>query len=247
MLIDMRAKSEMLGRKSKRHLRLLRAEAAGDVEFVADIPRPRTRGDCAKIPRPCPFVTCRHSNFSDVNRQTGTIKYNFVDPESMPADASCSLDVADGGGLQLAAIGALYGLSRERIRQIQDEALSKLLAHVKISGQRRGMEEHLAEAEARGARGTPLALAQEPTDFVGTTYPVPGVAAEEPEQAERRWLPTYPSIFDESVSDEQYGEAFRALWDRVKARRAERVPGPGMSQVAESTGEDGAGQPPAKG
>ncbi len=68
--------------------------------------RPRTRGDCVDGPRPCAETWCRH---------------NLRSPE-----ASCSLDVAEGGPRRLREVGRLLGLSRERVRQIEELALAKL-------------------------------------------------------------------------------------------------------------------------
>ncbi len=41
-------------------------------------------------------------------------------------EESCSLDVADEGGVTLGRVGRLFGLTRERIRQIEGIAIEKL-------------------------------------------------------------------------------------------------------------------------
>ncbi len=85
--------------------------------------RPRTRGECADIPRPCPFVSCKYHLYLEVNRRLGSITFNHAgEPEDLPADRSCALDVADEGGVTLAEAGASLGLTRERARQIEFEA-----------------------------------------------------------------------------------------------------------------------------
>lgn len=68
---------------------------------------PRTRADCINGPRPCPWTTCRHHLES--------------------ADESCALDVAarEPDGLTLDAIGDILGLTRERVRQIENIALKR--------------------------------------------------------------------------------------------------------------------------
>ena len=38
----------------------------------------------------------------------------------------CALDLAGEGGMSLDAIGQLFGVTRERVRQIESEALAKL-------------------------------------------------------------------------------------------------------------------------
>jgi hypothetical protein len=85
--------------------------------------RPRTRGDCRYGPRPCPWVSCRHHLYLDVNPRTGTLKINFphLDLSDMPE--TCALDAADRGGLTLDTIGQLMNLTRERVRQMERVAL----------------------------------------------------------------------------------------------------------------------------
>ncbi len=90
--------------------------------------RPARRRDCVDVPRPCPFVGCRHHLLFDVSA-SGSIRYNgpTTDPLDLPPDLSCSLDVVDlRGRLTLEEVGALFHLVRERARQIEDEALSRL-------------------------------------------------------------------------------------------------------------------------
>lgn len=60
---------------------------------------PTVRRQCQGVPRPCPFVSCRHHNYLDVNLETGTITLNFpeIEPWEMEPAKSCSLDVANGG------------------------------------------------------------------------------------------------------------------------------------------------------
>lgn len=41
-------------------------------------------------------------------------------------DESCSLDVADEGGATLGRVGTVFGLTRERIRQIEVIAIQKI-------------------------------------------------------------------------------------------------------------------------
>jgi hypothetical protein len=94
--------------------------ALADGEAVT---RPRTRGECRWGPRPCPWVSCRHHLYLDVNPRTGTLKINFphLDLSEMPE--TCALDVAERGGLTLDTIGRLMNLTRERVRQMERAAL----------------------------------------------------------------------------------------------------------------------------
>lgn len=109
-------------------LRLRFARPTGD---VPDHDRPATRRDCNDIarPRPCPFVGCRHHLYLDINAETGSIKLNFPDLEPWELEHTCSLDVAEMGGLTLDEVGVFMNLTRERIRQIEARALMALGAH----------------------------------------------------------------------------------------------------------------------
>jgi hypothetical protein len=85
--------------------------------------RPRTRGECARAPRPCPFVGCRHHLALDVT-SSGSIRIAY--PDADEGRETCSLDVADDGEHTLEEVGELLNLTRERIRQIEDTALRKI-------------------------------------------------------------------------------------------------------------------------
>lgn len=67
--------------------------------------QPRTRGECAGGPRPCPWSACRYHLES--------------------ATDTCALDVADRGGVTLQQVGELIGVSQPRVYQIADSALRK--------------------------------------------------------------------------------------------------------------------------
>jgi hypothetical protein len=90
--------------------------------------RPKTRSECAEGPRPCPHVSCRHHLYLDVSPKTGAIKLNFPDLEVWEMSISCALDVADDGATTLEDVGAILNLTRERIRQLELKALTRLEA-----------------------------------------------------------------------------------------------------------------------
>lgn len=100
--------------------------------------RPRTRADCERVSRPCNFVSCRHNLFLDISRR-GVLQFSHppdVEPDQVPANLSCALDVAEQGGMVLDRVGEILGLTRERIRQIEIGALVQLKKDEKILSHR---------------------------------------------------------------------------------------------------------------
>ncbi len=111
--------------------RLTREEKrlAETLVYPADVVRPETRHDCMNMTRPCPFVSCSHHLYLDVNPESGAIKLNFPHLEVWEMAETCSLDVADRGGITLEEVGAILNLTRERIRQVEVRGLTKIKVH----------------------------------------------------------------------------------------------------------------------
>lgn len=120
--------------------RITRSElAAGRAELRAlgadvSYERPRTRGECASVPRPCPYIACKYSLYLDVS-ETGSIILNFphLEPGQMPAEQSCSLDLAERGSMTLEDIAVVTNLTRERIRQVELKALIRRARPVAVA------------------------------------------------------------------------------------------------------------------
>jgi hypothetical protein len=102
---------------------------AQELQYPEDVERPQSRGECANMQRPCPFVSCAHHLYLDVNPESGAIKLNFPHLEVWEMAETCSLDVADRGGITLEEVGAILNLTRERIRQVEVRGLYKIRAH----------------------------------------------------------------------------------------------------------------------
>lgn len=87
--------------------------------------RPKTRGDCQNVDRPCGYTTCRFNMYLDTNEK-GSIIFNFpdVEPWDMDPKRSCALDMADHPRT-LEEVGEAFNVTRERIRQIERIALLK--------------------------------------------------------------------------------------------------------------------------
>lgn len=81
---------------------------------------PKTRGDCAGGPRPCPLVGCKYNTYLDVVRKGSDQRLRYLviykeprEPEDVPPHESCVLDIADAGGVTLEEIGAMMNVTRE--------------------------------------------------------------------------------------------------------------------------------------
>lgn len=99
--------------------------------------RPRTRGECIDGPRPCPWVSCsEHLLHGRLARTANGIAAGQVEGQRMTDDDAlawlestphtCTLDVADAGGAALAEVADIFGVTRERIRQIETKAQDKV-------------------------------------------------------------------------------------------------------------------------
>lgn len=88
--------------------------------------RPKTRSQCPTV-RPCPYISCRHHLYLEI-KDTGHIKFVFGDLPLEALEHTCSLDVAEAhhDGLELGGVGAYVNLTRERVRQIERDAIEKL-------------------------------------------------------------------------------------------------------------------------
>lgn len=106
---------------------------------------PLTWGDCQRnIPvvvdekgnrrRMCPHVGCRHHLFLDV-LENGNIRVAFRDRDPDEIPVACSLDfVADGVARKLDEVGHVLGLTRERVRQIEESARRKYRRALYLAG-----------------------------------------------------------------------------------------------------------------
>jgi hypothetical protein len=87
--------------------------------------RPRTRGECANGPRPCPWVSCRHHLFLDV-KEGRYVRLNFPGKELEDLAETCALDVADKGKHTLEQVGDLVNLTRRPVLRIEQRAARQL-------------------------------------------------------------------------------------------------------------------------
>lgn len=94
------------------------------------VKHPRIRGECRGGPRPCPLVGCLYNNYLEIRIIDGVPRIKILHPERQPEDMppadSCTLDVADSGPQTLDRVAGIFGLTRERIRQIEVRLLARI-------------------------------------------------------------------------------------------------------------------------
>ncbi len=118
--------------------------------------RPSQRLDCRKVARPCCFVGCRYNLFLDVTARGGLRIPFGEEPEALAKmPETCALDVAERGGMTLEQVAQVQALTRERVRQIEVNAMKKLQAY--LARQERVAEDRLLRSRdnmsAEGASG----------------------------------------------------------------------------------------------
>lgn len=94
----------------------------GKFLYPEKIQKPKTRKDCQDSERPCLYISCRYNLYLEENN--GNVKTNNKNPHDLKE--SCTLDVAAKGDNTLEFIAELFGLTRERVRQIEEKAIGKV-------------------------------------------------------------------------------------------------------------------------
>lgn len=121
-------------------------------------PRPRRRGDCCVGVgiRPCPYASCRYNLWAEVS-EAGSLVYLHPGQELEELEHTCALDLAqrpppserdDACNMTLEQIGQVLGCTRERVRQIETQALEKLAAHFARSDSRTATWRRASESSA---------------------------------------------------------------------------------------------------
>jgi hypothetical protein len=178
--------------------------------------RPRTRADCLSGPRPCPWVGCKHNLFLNVDPESGQIRLAFPgkEPWEMPAEGSCALDVAATGENKLEEVAAAMGVVRERVRQIEEKALTLI----------KPLMSKFEDHQPAGPTGTTLGE-------MAAASPGGGGKGLAPDEDDRggRVIPDRFHIGDADVPEAEY---LRAFW-RVLLRWR-----PGFGPPKKKKGED---------
>ncbi len=94
--------------------------------------RPVTRGDCADVPRPCPFSSCRyHLELNDTppKRQRGQRSHHaerMANRRAANVTESCALDVADRGGIGPLEVARYMGTTDQHVSIVEERALAAM-------------------------------------------------------------------------------------------------------------------------
>lgn len=102
------------------------------VSYPPGFERPMRRSECVGGARPCPLVGCEYNTYLRVvaGGKAIRIEHGERQPEDVPPEDSCVLDVADEGGATLERVARVLGVTRERVRQLECEALQKMAVRV---------------------------------------------------------------------------------------------------------------------
>lgn len=109
------------------------------VEFV----RPVTVGDCRDGPRPCPLVSCElHLATQAASRLPEDVSDEEVERLLRAMPYTCAQDVIDAHpeGAELRLIGEAFGISHERVRQLERRTLNRYL---RGRAERANLREHV--------------------------------------------------------------------------------------------------------
>lgn len=82
-----------------------------------------TGGVCRKLPGPCPHTVCRFNLTAERRDNRGAKPAEMHLPVVREA---CALEAAERGGMTLEEIATRLSVTRERVRQIESGALTKL-------------------------------------------------------------------------------------------------------------------------
>lgn len=110
-----------VAKKSKRKLPV----SSNDNGFQYPLVRPKKRGDCAEMPRPCPYATCRYSLLVEIT-DSGRLVDRTNGGDISLIKETCALDIADRGAHTIFDVGDIMGIAKSRAGQISDGALLKL-------------------------------------------------------------------------------------------------------------------------
>lgn len=91
---------------------------------------PDRREDCSKIPRPCPYVSCKYNTYLDISKDGVILISNKgnKEPWGVAPESSCVLDIVEDypNGMSNQSIADILNVSRETVRLTVMDCLSRI-------------------------------------------------------------------------------------------------------------------------
>lgn len=116
----------------------LAADEAALLAAGVSLQRPRTLAECPPADQSCPWVSCRHHLYLEVDPDLGFIKLNFPERDVDELEETCSLRVAgrtpavdlslEKGARRLSEVWAFLNITPERANQLAQSALVRVRA-----------------------------------------------------------------------------------------------------------------------
>ena len=91
--------------------------------------RPLTRADCASVPRPCPFVSCKYHLLVEVDQVMGLIHARNSHLTIPDCGFSCALDVAEVRISSIEELSEIMGRDPQYLDETMDRAERKIRIH----------------------------------------------------------------------------------------------------------------------
>lgn len=80
---------------------------------------PENRNNCKDSIRPCPWVRCNHHLLWALALPWTKMSDDVIVDKLFSMQETCELDVTDRGEVTLEEVGAIFNITRERVRQIE--------------------------------------------------------------------------------------------------------------------------------
>lgn len=98
----------------------------GFTGYVSPEKPPTCRAECASIERPCNRYGCIHHAYPQTERAGRPHRGKHNEVTLVEREDSCVLDVAEKGMTPRPVVGKKLGITKERVRQLEDRAMRKI-------------------------------------------------------------------------------------------------------------------------
>lgn len=167
-------------------------------------------GHCEDVPRPCPYVSCRHNLYLDVG-VAGEVRFNFpmLEPGEMPAEFSCAMDVIRTGAKSDGAVAELLNDGEVQVELLVRRNLPLLAEALRDYAEHTATEESstpLGGLSSAMQGGVERGLAEDEEDRSGRVLP------------DRLYVHEYPE--HHAITRQNFGRRVEANLDEEEYLRA---------------------------